>query len=108
MNTVSVSPTLAKRGGATPQLKQETVHRRAGEHKSRMIFERKGDKMCRSIWQPFHFKYGEIKILKDLYPKVKKKKNKKTLKFPILSSVFLSFTYNIINAYLTCRIISVH
>ena len=59
--------------------------------------------MCRSIWQPFHFKYGEIKILKDLYPKVKK-----TLEFPILSSVFLSFTYNIINAYLTCRIISVH
>lgn len=30
--------------------------------------------MCQSIWQPFHFKYGEIKSLKDLYLKVKKKK----------------------------------
>ena len=76
-----------------------------GRHKPRMTFQGKGDKMCQSIRQPCHFKYGGNKDPEGFISKGKKTKN---LKCSILSSVFLSFTYNIINAYLTCRIISIH
>ena len=53
--------------------------------------------MCQSIRQTRHFKYGGNKDPEGFISKGKKTKN---LKCSISSSVFLSFTYNIINAYL--------